>query len=49
MEETNWEKTRSKLGTIVSFPSVHRNSTLRERSCWRLVETSAILKRNISL
>ena len=44
MDETNWEKSRSKLGTMVSFPSLHRNSTLRERSCWRLVAKSPSLK-----
>ena len=30
MDETNLEKSRSKLGTMVSYPSLHRNSTLRE-------------------
>ena len=32
MDETNWAKSRSKLGTMVSFPSLHRNSTLRWRA-----------------
>ena len=49
IDETNWEKSRSKLGTMVSFPSLHRNSTLNETSCWHLVAKSPILKRNISL
>ena len=49
MDETKWGKSRSKLGTMVSFPSLHRNSTLRGTSCCLLVAKSPILKRNISL
>ena len=44
MDETKWEKRRSKLGTMVSFPSLYRNSTLRERSSWRLLAKSPSLK-----
>ena len=44
MYETNWEKSRSKLGTMMSFRSLHRNCTVSERSCWRLVGKSTILK-----
>ena len=29
MDETNWAKSRSKVGTMVSFPSLHKKSTLR--------------------
>ena len=49
MDETKWEKSHSKLGNMVSFPSLYRNSTLRERSCWRFLAKSPILMRNISL
>ena len=38
-----------KLETMVVYPSLHKNSSLREWSCGRVVAKSPLLKRNISV